>query len=279
MKTLLLLVLAIFPLPGFPQSPPNPRLTGIINVDNLKLAIIQTSPPQSLEVALSEGLRAEAVEVFTINATNRSVTARFSTNAQPDVLALTNPGADTVHGPPGFTLEGVTLQTVLNLLAVFSDRTILQHPRLPENKFSLASAVTNRSEAAQILKNVLTERRIVVVPDGSKLLLVAPEEMASALNPRSAAANTNPMNTELFPPGSINFSSAPLGNVLIIYVELLGGKLDRTGSLTRDGKVFLKMHTALTKEECLYAFETLVGWHGIKLVSTEPGLFKAVSTD
>jgi hypothetical protein len=162
---------------------------------------------------------------------------------------------------------------------MFSDRTILQHPRLPEIKFSLASAVTNRNEAAQILKNALTERRIAVVPDGSRLLLVAPEEMASALNPRSATTNTNTVKADLLPPGSINFTSATLGNVLMIYAELLGGKLDRSGPPPRDGKVFLKMHTALTKEECLYALETLIGWHGIKLVSTEPGLFKAVSTD
>ena len=279
MKTLPLLVLATMPLTGFSQSQStDPRLLGIVDVENLKLAIVQTTPPRSLELTFTEGQREGGkdggFEVFAINSTTRSVTAKFSIAAQPTVLTL---GATNQY--PGITLEEVSLQTILNLFAAFSDRTVLQHPRLPTIKFTVASAVSNRNEAAQILKNALSEKRIAVVPDGSKFLLIAPEEMLSALKPHSAATNTNALKAELIPSGSLNFSSAPLGNVLMIYAEFLGGKLDRSGPPPRDGKVFLKMQTALTKEECLYAFETLVGWHGIKLVSTETGLFKAVATD
>ena len=277
MKTLLLFILATMPLAALSQNTSaNPRLTGIVAIEKLKLAIIQTPPPRSLELTLSEGQREGDMEVVTIASTNRSVAVRFFTDAQLPPLTLGN--TDTTNHGPGIVLEEVSLQTVLNLFLVFSDRVILQHPRLPEVRFSLVNSVTKRDEAAQILKRALSEKRIAVVPDGSKFLRVAPEEMISAINSNSVAIPTTNANA-MIPPGSINFSGAPLGAVLMIYAELLGGKLDRTTPLPRDGKVSFKMQTALSKEECLYALETLVGWHGIKLVSTGTGLFKAVLTD
>jgi hypothetical protein len=281
MKRLLILFLATVPLAGFSQTPStNPMLKGIVDVEGLKLAIIEQPPPRPLELLFHEGQREGALEVVSINSTNRSVAARVSTNAQPHVLAIGNADATTTHGP-GMTLQEVNLQTVLTLLAEFSDRTVLQHPLLAAMRFSFASPVTNRNEAAQVLKNALMEKRIAVVPDGSKFLLVAPAEMISALNPHSAGiatTNAHAGKAELLPRGSINFSGAQLGNVLMIYAELLGGKLDRTSLPPRDGAVFVKMQTAWTKEECLYAFETLVGWQGIKLVPGGNGLVKAVST-
>ena len=286
MKTLLLLVLAIMPLAGFPQSPSHPRLKGIIHVEDVKLAIVQTSPSHAAELTFCEGQReggkAGGFELLAIDSTNRSVTAKFSTYAQPGILALTNAGPDTIQGTPGMMLDAVSLQTVLDLFAMFSDRTLLQHPLLPNVSFSLATTATNRSEAAQVLKNALSGKRIAVVPDGSKFLLVAPEGRVTTLNPRSATfatTNVSAAKTEVLPPGSLNFTSAPLWSVLMIYSEFSGGKLDRSGPSLPDGKVFLRMQTALTKEECLYAFETLVGWHGVKLVPTETGQFKAVLTD
>jgi len=282
MRGLLLFLLGM-PLAAFAQtSSPSPRLTGIVHVGDLKLAIIQPSSPPRREVVLRERQREGHVEIFTIDSTNRTVTARLAANDELHVVALTNSGSVINHEVPGLALEAAGLQTVLYLFAEFSDRTILQHPLLPNKQFSLASGATNRAEAAQILKRALSEKRIAVVPDGAKFLLVAPEEMISALNPRSGEiATTNPSSTkgELFPRGSINFDAATLANVLMIYAEFLGGKLDDTGRPLRDGKVVLKVQTALTKEERLYAFETLVGWQGIKLVPTGTGLFKAVSTD
>ncbi|HEX5219083.1 MAG TPA: hypothetical protein VFZ59_05900 [Verrucomicrobiae bacterium] len=286
MKTLLLLLLAIMPLAGFPQSPSQPRLKGIIHVEDLKLAIVQTSPSQSAELMFCEGQReggkAGGFELFAIDSTNRSVTAKFSTNAQPGILTLTNAAANTIQRAPGIMLDEVSLQTVLDLFSVFSDRTLLQHPLLPNVRFSLATTATNRSEAAQVLKSALSGKQIAVVPDGSKFLLVASEERVTNLNPHSATFTTTNLGvekTELLPPGSINFTSAPLWSVLMIYSDFSGGKLDVTGPSLPDGKVFLKMQTALTREECLYAFETLVGWHGVKLVPTGTGGFKAVRTD
>ena len=279
MKRLLLFVLGTLPLVAFTQtSSPVPRLTGIVDVEGLKLAIIQASPPRRLEVVFREGQRDGDIEVVTIDSANRA--ARLAGGDPPRVLVLSNTGSVTNPAGSGLVFEEVTLQTVLNLFAEFSGQTILQHPLLPDMKFSLARTVTNRNEAAQILKNALSEKRIAVVPDGPKFLLVVPEELISTLNPHSAGlatTNTSNAKTEVFPPGSINFTAASLANVLAIYADFLGGKLDRTGAPLRDGKVIFKMPKALTKEECLYAFETLVGWYGIRLVPAGDGMFKAIS--
>ena len=279
MKKLLWWVLTTMPFVGFCQAPTdNPRLAGIVDVEDVRLAIIQPSSPPRSEVALREGQREGNLEVFAIDSTNRSVTATVFTNHQRSVLVLTA-ATLTNHSAPGIVLEEVRLQTVLNLFAEFSDRTILQYPGLLDVRFSLASAVTNRAEAAQILKSALSEKRIAVVPDGPKFLQIVPEEMVSGLKPRAAElaiTNTASPTTELIPQGSIVFTAATLPNVLAIYAEFMGGKLDRAIPLLRDGRVIFKMQNALTRQEVLYAFETLLDWQGVKLVPAGDGTFKAI---
>lgn len=281
MKPLLLCVLAMTSFVGLSQTPAaHPRLTGIVEVEDVKLAIIQLSSPPRSEIAFKEGQREgsrnDHLEVFAIDSTQHSVTADIVTNNRRTTVKLATAGAATNHTRAGIVLEEVRLQTVLDLFVQFADRTILQHPSLPDIKFSLAKAVTNRAEAAEVLKSALAEKGIAVVPDGPKFLMVARAEMASKLKPRAVdlvAANSEPL-----PPGSINFSSASLVNVLMIYAEFLGGKLDRNAPPLPDGKVVLRMPIALTKEECVYALGTLIGWHGVKLVPAGDGTFKCIST-
>ncbi len=285
MKRLLPILLAVMPLTLLAQSAVlSPRLAGIIALEDVKLAVLEepSSPRQpKRELLLKEGQSEGRTELVEIQ--SRQGTVKATVSGEVQVLGLTNQLASSARTFRGLALEDVSLQTVLLLLGRFSDRTVLQHPSLRAVSLTINHPVTHRAEAAQVLKVALEEKQIAVVTDGDKFLLVAPKAQAPALNPRSvqhATTSTNSAAAELFPAGSLNFQSALAVQVLMIYAELRGEKLDRSSPLppTANNPIFLKMETALTKAECLYALETLLNWNGIKLVPAENGLVKAVAT-
>ena len=286
MKTLLPLFLAAVPFVSFPQDTrPGPRLMGIIEVENLKLAVLEDmSPPSQTgrEILLEEGQRDGGIELVEIHSAKGTVTAKVAGESDDRVLGFTNQNhfADGSFG--SLVLEDVGIQTVLQLFGEFSGRTLLQHPGLPALKFTITSSVTNRTAAAQVLQSALVEKQIAVVLDGEKFALIAPKAQASTLKPRSSqiqAASLKPSGAELIPKGSVVFMGARTAQVLGIYVELRGDKLDRDAPLPPKvlDLVYLRMGTALSKEELLYALETLIGWNGIKVVPSGNGLVKAVS--
>jgi hypothetical protein len=284
MKRFFPVLLAALPLVLSAQSPsPSPRLVGIINLEDSKLAVLEDSPRPSTpgrEIMLREGQRQGRLEVLEIHPEKGTVQTKVSGEGDPRVLELTNQS----HLPAGtlqsLALEAADIQTILRLFGEFSGRTVLQHPELPAVKFTLLGPVTNRTEAAQILKAALEEKQIAIVSDGEKFALIAPRSQVSTLNPRSAqlpAPSPNSAGAPLIPAGSLNFQGALPAQVLPIYAEFRGDKLDRSSPLppTLGSKIFLRMETALTKEECLYALETLINWSGLKLVPAGNGLVKA----
>lgn len=265
------------------------RLSGMIKVEGMKLAVLEVPRPLSQparEIIMGEGQREDRTELIAVYPENGTAKIHVSGESGSRLIGLKNQNRPEGGTSIGLALEDVSLHSVLQLLGSVSGRTVLQHPSLPTMKFTLANAVTNRAEAAQILMAALAEKQILVVPDGEKFWLVAPKAHASALNPRSTqslAMSTNSAEAQLLPAGSINYQGAPVISVLMVYIEFRGDKLDRNfplpalkGDFGHDG-IFLTMKTELTKAECLYAMETLIDWQGIKIVPAGNGLVKAVS--
>lgn len=105
--------------------------------------------------------------------------------------------------------------------------------------------------------------------------------MAAKLNPQSSKISTSSTNNpavRTYPKGSINWIAAPIVPVLQTYADFLGKKLDQSEQPLRipNIEIVLKTETELTKEELLYAIETVVGWSGVKLVPAGEGFVKAV---
>jgi hypothetical protein len=285
MKKLLLLLLVVAPMVLHAESAlTNARLVGIINIENQKLAVLEdpSSPARMRrELILREAQREDDLELIEIRPEQGTVKAKVSGASAPQILGLRDQSQLSIGSFQGLTLEDVGTATMLKLFAALSGRTVLQHPTLPALKFTVKHSTTNRAEAAQILKDALTEKQITVVPDGEKFVLIAPKSQAANLNPHSAqlpTTSTNSASIELIPAGSITFHGALTAQVLAIYAEFRGDKLDRNSPLPpRAGStISLTMETALTKEECLYAMETLLNWNGITLAPAGDGLVKAV---
>jgi hypothetical protein len=278
MKKILLLVAGL-PLILFSQSPDQTRVVGILNVEDWQVAIVESPAfrsPLEHQIVLRAGQRDADLELLRIEAENGKVLVRLSAERDPRVLEL-EAGGLTNRPADGLLFDGVGIRTIMKFLGESSERNVLQHPSLPPVKFSLRATATNRADVAQILKEALEAKDIVVLPDGGKFLMAAAKTQAAKLHPQSAqlAAVSGSSEAEVMPRGSILFAAATVQNVLSILADFRGEKLERTTPLP-DGRIFLTMETALTRAECRYALETLIGWQGIKLVPSGNGLVKPV---
>lgn len=192
------------------------------------------------------------------------------------------PAQNVSTNPPAS--QQVNLDKALVLYADLTERTVLQYPALPNARLTLNQATTNRAEVARMIETAAAAQGIVLVPDGKKFVLVAPESAAAKLKPRAAGippAGTNDFNARIFPVGSINWTAVRLTQALPIYAELLGQKLDSSGLPPQTAflEIVFVNRTPLTRLELSYALETLFAWNGIKLVPAGDGLVRAVSVE
>jgi hypothetical protein len=81
---------------------------------------------------------------------------------------------------------------------------------------------------------------------------------------------------DLFPGGAfINFPNTELSEVVKLYADLTGRVLDETRPFPpSNSTVNFTTQTALSKEECAYALETLLRWQGLKVVPMANGSVK-----
>jgi hypothetical protein len=120
------------------------------------------------------------------------------------------------------------------------------------------------------LEKALTESGVATVPDGSKFVLVVLASEVSTINPRSSqivSMEGDSNRSALFRGGAfINFSDAEMSEVVKFDVGLTGRSLDQTQPLPSNRIVKFTSQSALTKEECTYALETVIGLQGVQLV-------------
>ena len=173
--------------------------------------------------------------------------------------------------------KNADLDTALLLYGELSGRTLLRHPSLVGEGFILKSATTtNRNEILQGIEATLAEKEIVLIPDGKKFILVAPQSQRSQLVPRSGKIPDS--DKKPYPKGAMMFHNATITQVMAIYADLLGKKIDQTqsGYLSTNTLITFIMTTELSKDECLYALDTLIGWRGLKLIPSGNETLKPV---
>jgi hypothetical protein len=111
--------------------------------------------------------------------------------------------------------------------------------------------------------------------------MILPAKLVSTAKPGSPAiksAATSGAQLELVPVGMLYFRNAPIRQVIMVHADLKGCKLDDTEPLPTavNGTISFRNQTPLTKEECDYALDTLLGWAGLKLVSAGDHLVRVV---
>ena len=78
----------------------------------------------------------------------------------------------------------------------------------------------------------------------------------------------------------VDLRGAPDVQVALLYADLIGKKLDRSEPFRWSGEpgIFFITVTPVSKDEAIYAIETLLAWHNIKVVPVADGFVKAVRT-
>jgi hypothetical protein len=263
---------------------PDIRLVGFINLPTFRKVVILQDLQDSKHRAriLGKGEREGEVEVVAISPTELSATLTVHTNRN---VKLTMEGAKIDPGTPTPTilLQNVNFRSVLDLYQNFCQRTLLMHPKLSNAPFTFRSSATNEAGAVGDLQKAFAEREIVMVPDGEKFLMIAPEYAAASLQPRSMQAKPNdsngdPHKEEMIPPGTIDFRGADTYQVLAVYGMLVDHKLSQTSRLPPHdfSGYFLKTQTPLSRTEAIYALEALVNLHGLNVVTQSDGSIAGV---
>ena len=262
-----------------------PRLAGIVSLPDLKLALFagaaQLRQPSWLQVR--EGQENEGVEVLKIHPESNEVELKLKGMDTPLTLTLTRQTNSQAPTGPGINLEDVGLRVVLDIYGELCGRSLLRSPLLPATNFSVGIPATNRADAAKALERIFAEKEITTIPDGSKFVMVVPTSQASEVNPHapqvpssSPASVTKSATPEIISPGSlVDFRGADIRQVLDVYAVLIGAQLDPTG-LPYGRAISFFTQTPLTKEETIYAFDTLFSWAGFKVVPAANGFVKAV---
>ena len=217
----------------------------------------------------------------------------YQAAGQPDVLSNSKarervappisylPAPETNRPIPQIALENSDIGQVLSLYAEITARTVLRSPNLESISFTLHSVATNRADIARVMEKALADKGIVTILDGDKFVLVVPQTEVAKAKPRSTEIKAPPSNLrerELIPAGTVNFPNANLSDVVRIYAELADRKLDGSESPYLGGpQIVFKSQTALSKEEILYALDTLFEWRGFRLVPGDGNSLKAVA--
>jgi hypothetical protein len=272
------------------ESTSSRRLVGIVSSADRPCVVLEVVGPRRVTprlLILWEGQREEGIQVVRIAPDNGSVELA-SQGGDKTTVQLTN----TTNLPaPGVVLEEVGLNEVLYLFAMCTNRTLLRWPYLRAPSFSLRAPAKDRVGAARILAQALAAKGLSVIPDGEKFLMIVPESAAATVKPHAPPAKASPgggtqtqptlagsgtAEQEFIPPGMIDFRGADVAQVADVYSELLGRKLDRSERLPVSGTISFRTQTRLTKEEAVYALETLLIWSGVKLVPAGEDKLKAV---
>ena len=187
------------------------------------------------------------------------------------------PDAEPTH-LSSLAFESADLSFVLDLYGGFAGRTVLQHPSLPAKTFSLRASATNRTEVAKVLEEALITKDIVAMPHEEKFALILPKAQAATAKPHPFRKPWSfAGKDEVLPPGHVNWMPAESAQVLYIYADLVGRKVDPDEARNlRQFPVVFKNQTPLTKSELVHALDVLLEWWNIKIVAEGDDLIKPV---
>jgi hypothetical protein len=167
----------------------------------------------------------------------------------------------------------------VDLYAELTGKTILAPSTLPLLPNSVDAEIpTNKDDAISFLEKKFTQNGISVVQDGPHFVRLVP---GAALNtmltnaPLQGAKLLAATNQQLVPAGAVNFPGTDLNQVLSIYCELKDRTILRTRFLPSPSIRF-KNQCPLTREELVYALETVLALNGICSVDDGPSFVQIV---
>jgi hypothetical protein len=257
------------------DAPSVPTLTGIINVPGYKVAVFERTARFNRLFILMEGERFEGIEISQINPQTLKVNARIE--GSPTTLGFKTNYPSVTGSDYGLVLESANLDPVLRIYSEISKRTLLRPTGLPAVLISASEPGTNSTEVVGALERALAEKGIVTIPDGDKFVMVVIKAMADKVKPRSKEIKSSDPNGSqtVARVRDLNLTAATSDQVIALYAGFTGRKLDRSEGLPPSRMISFQNVNPLTRDEVIYALDTLLDWNGIKLVPGEGDLLHA----
>jgi hypothetical protein len=137
---------------------------------------------------------------------------------------------------------------------------------------------SEKTNAIASIESEFSKRGIYIVQDGPSFIRLLPTGTWQAYltnAPLRGAQLATSARQEVLPAGTVNFPGTDLTQVLGIYAEIKKRTILRTRFLPQP-IVHLKNQCALTREELIYAFETVLALNGIATVDDGPAFVQVV---
>lgn len=278
----LLQLLAFVPFSVFGATLPNSwtdvELVGMTAVGEIYTAFLtgKESGRYPRLQQMRAGQSDRGVEVVAVNPHEGSVSLR-----QDGKLSVLRLGSSLLRPQTKLGAEGVAIRfervdkdTVLELLAEFSNRTVLRDPRLPYPDFAIETGAVSKADAIRVIGDALIEKGVKLVPEGEKFLLAVPA--ASQVEPLPPLSNGAPLaistaaaseaDAPIYQKDGLRLQNLDVYDLLDkIYAETTGRTLLLAPALPA-AKITLRAVTPLTKGEFTHMLECVLALNGIKLV-------------
>lgn len=253
------------------------QLIGTVAVDRgLAILEVQQANHNPKELILAEGQVEDGIEMLKIDSDKGVASVKI--NGESRALALEKPdsasGTNNASEFPrqSLRLQQVELQKIISLYSDFKGRTVLQHPELPQTRFSLVANPKTKREAAEAFEKLFATQNIATIPDGTHFVMLVPNSATNRVTPRSDEfANERPM----LPSFSMNFQGVPLPLVVQVYSEYINRPLkerpDQQWPGGQSSLVNLTQQNPLSKRQICYAMNTVLAWHGIDFITNQDG--------
>jgi hypothetical protein len=159
---------------------------------------------------------------------------------------------------------------------------VLRYPSLSsKSRFSFAVSASTRAEAAQGIEKQFAAEGITFIPDGESFVIAVPKQDVSKVKPHAPPhpnSTSSSQGTEMIAPGMIDFRAVDPSQVVQLYAEWVGKKLDRSQKVPFRSiyPVTIRSETPLTRGEAVYAIETLLLWQGVRFEPEGNDMLKPV---
>ncbi len=255
---------------GAAAATPEPRLTGIVQLENRRLALLELHDESRFGAVITrnpilrEGERDGTYDVIAINEKSAKVTLRHATDETIELSLGQGPTEELANR--SVNLRSASLEQVLEIYQMLSARTVIRSLKFPEPRLDLKSgAGLSKADATALLAKALTEKGMLLRPQGDKFLVLVPtsEEKLLAAIPKPPSPEAGP--DEVLPPGMVKFQEGDLLQVLDIYGDLTGRTVLRPQSLPWT-KISVRSETPLTRNEAVWLLDALFSVSGIAMV-------------
>ena len=214
------------------------------------------------------------IQIIQIGFTNGTVTAEE--DGKEMIYHIDRSGnVETQPAHPGVYFNNASLDSVLDLYAGITGRTMLVHPLIHQKTARVSIQAQGKSEFTHLLENVLRETNIAFIPDGEKFELIVPLALEKTLQSNLINSASLIKSDTKTPRGTLDWKNVDLEQVLNVYGALIGKKLMQERPLPNI-TINLRTQTPLTEAESIHALDTLFAWNGIKIVNLDDHSFKAV---